>query len=578
MAATPEVKIKDDTYSANFISQSEKDPIIIEAGKKKTITVKFKNVGKATWNGSGSRYISAYTMEPRDRNSIFRGSNWISAKQTGKILGTVKPGETGELKIDLQAPEKLGEYTEKFYLASENYSWVKGGYFFFKVKVVAASKVDSSTSTEVVSGLKVNRPTLMPEKVSVDGDESVKAILVIQNVSGREWKNYSLVDAAVTGSAKSIYYDKSWADNNQIFKSTEALPDGGVKRIDFIFRSPGKSGQYTAKFKILVDGQETVGNGAVNNISIEVVSDALDWEEPVDLFVPRLSEEPKIRVGVWKPTEKVQFVSFDDDYEIYDGESIFGVIKKGRIAVLGYENGIYSFRDGEQFFETKNFIRLVPISSYRSVFTLYNFDHKVSWKGPKNFNKYRGAMELRVSESGTLYVINEVLFEDYVAGIGETSAIAPMEYIKALLTAARSYAYYIKENTDKHASRFFDVVATTGDQLYLGYVSEELMPRVVEAQKATRGMMVTYDDKIVITPYFGNSNGKTKSWTAVWGGTSKPWLVPVVANYDQGRSMLGHGVGMSQRDCAERADAEGLDYVDLLKYYYTGVEVEKIYN
>jgi peptidoglycan hydrolase-like amidase len=35
---------------------------------------------------------------------------------------------------------------------------------------------------------------------------------------------------------------------------------------------------------------------------------------------------------------------------------------------------------------------------------------------------------------------------------------------------------------------------------------------------------------------------------------------------------------MSQRDCAIRAEKEGLDYILLLKYYYTGVEVERIYN
>jgi peptidoglycan hydrolase-like amidase len=123
-------------------------------------------------------------------------------------------------------------------------------------------------------------------------------------------------------------------------------------------------------------------------------------------------------------------------------------------------------------------------------------------------------------------------------------------------------------------------VAHTGDQLYLGVVSEAMMPRFVEAARATRGEMVTYENEIVITPYFGNSNGRTKSWTQVWGGQPKPWLVSVEAEYDRarGRRQLGHGVGMSQRDASIRAEKEGIDYRAILTHYYTGVEIERVYE
>lgn len=305
---------------------------------------------------------------------------------------------------------------------------------------------------------------------------------------------------------------------------------------------------------------------------------AVESASTTEQFVPRLSEEPKIRVGVWKPQTQVQFVSFEDDYKIFDGDKEVGVLAKRYIGVLNYADGVYSFNGGGVNFTTNNFVRLEPMTSWRSVFLLYNYEHYVGWKGKDNFNKYRGALEYRVSEKGIVYAINDVLFEDYTAGIAETSSGAPLEFIKANLVAARSYAYHTKEDTNKHDSRYFDVVSTTGDQLYLGVVSEELMPRVVEAASSTRGMMVTYRGDVVITPYFAHSNGWTKSYAGVWGGTKRPWLVPVKASYDNGLRKLGHGVGMSQRDCSIRAKKEGLDYIALLKYYYTGVEVEKIYD
>ena len=283
---------------------------------------------------------------------------------------------------------------------------------------------------------------------------------------------------------------------------------------------------------------------------------AVESASTTEQFIPRLSEEPKIRVGVWKPQGPAQFVSFEDDYKIFDGDTEAGVLAKKYIGVLNYVDGVYSFNGAGINFTTNNFIRLEPMTNWRSVFTLYNYEHYVRWKGKDNFNKYRGALEYRVSEKGIVYVINDVLFEDYTAGIAETSSGAPLEFIKANLVAARSYAYHTKEDTNKHDSRYFDVVSTTGDQLYLVVVSEELMPRVVEAASSTRGMMITYDDKLsrrhtLAIPMAG------QKVIPVFGAGQKAVVGAGQANYDAGRRKLGHSVGMSQRDCAIRAKKEG---------------------
>jgi len=581
-AVQPEVKVRDEAYSAKFISQSLSDPIMIEAGSTKTVNIKFKNVGTATWDAKSTKYISAYTMEPRDRKSEFVGDGWISAKQTAKIVGTVKPGAIGELKIDLVAPSKIGEYVEKFYLAAENYSWVKGGYFFLKIKVIAPSKPvvvepKKETAPSVLGKYEANLFGISPQKIDINGGDEFLLVSLWQNTGKNTWPNYSLTDADAVDSAPSIFFDSSWKSHNIILSNNSELAPGSSFRAETRVRAPVKKGKYVLRLKMIVDGEGASSAKAIQTVEINVLNDAPNVGEQADVFVPRLASEPKIRVGVWKPTDSVQ-MSSADDCNVYDGATLVGTLPKGATAVLSYSDDKYRFWWGSLNFETSNYIRIEPINDWHTVFTLYNYDHKVSWKGAVNFNQYRGALEYRLSEKGTMYIINEVLFEDYIAGISETSSGAPIEFIKANLVAARSYAYYVKEHTDKHDSRYFDVVGTTGDQLYLGYQSEVLMPRVVLAQQETRGMMVTYDDKIVITPYFGNSNGWTRSYVAAWGGSSKPWLMPVKANYDAGRTRLGHGVGMSQRDCALRAEKEGLDYISLLKYYYTGVEVERIYN
>ena len=303
---------------------------------------------------------------------------------------------------------------------------------------------------------------------------------------------------------------------------------------------------------------------------------ATDFSTPINFTSTRLAVEPTIRVGMYQPGAFVQFRSDEDDYTVFAGTENMGVLPKSHLGVFRFENNVYSFESNTVSFESEEYIRLAPVNNARAIFSLPNYSRYVKWKGQNNFNTYRGAVEYRQGQvDKKLYAVNELLMEDYVAGIAETSNLAPTEYIKALLVAARTYAY---KSFGKYP--FFDVLGNTYDQLYLGYESERLMPLVANAARATRGQMVTYDGEVVTTPYFANSTGTTKSWNKVWGNSkgNHSWLVPVVAEYDRGQPMRGHGVGMSARDAAVRADKEGVDWQHLIKHYYTGVELEKLYN
>ena len=119
----------------------------------------------------------------------------------------------------------------------------------------------------------------------------------------------------------------------------------------------------------------------------------------------------------------------------------------------------------------------------------------------------------------------------------------------------------------------FDVYPTTVDQIYLGYNSELFMPNVAQAALDTAGEMVTYKGDPVPTPYFSHSDGKTRNWKK----PGRPWLKSVKAVYDKGLKMYGHGFGMSNRDAEKHAKKDGWTYDQILKYYYSDTEVEKVY-
>lgn len=603
-AKEPEVKIRDEGYAAKFISQSIADPITIMSGEKKTVVIKFQNAGTATWDEKSAQYISGYTMEPRDRASAFKGVNWKSGKQTGKLKGKVAPGAVGELQIELVAPKEPGEYIEKFYLAAENYTWVMGGYFFLKINVGKSTQITANDANgarmeeraeqndTLLTSSTTHRGKLIginKKQVTAKGGERVDLITIYQNLSGEAWNNYRIVPVALAdGGGRPISFaGESWASSTVVVekKDMSVVPDTSARE-EFYFRAPAKQGGYLVSFEVEVGGQKVTG--ARTDIEVNVNEDApSDYQPPfapsalVVEEVPRLVAEPRIKVGLWKqPESTVQFVSYEDDYRVYVGAVEKGLLEKNKVGILKFGNGLYSFNGpGSLEFSTPEFIRLEPVNDPHAVFTLLNYQRMVKWKGPANFNKYRGALEYRTTQDGqTVYAMNDVLFDDYVAGIGENANKSNEEYLKAQSVAQRTYAYYIKESTDKHDKRNFDVVATTGDQLYLGYESEKIMPRFVEAAKATRGYMATYEGEVVITPYYGNSSGRTLAWTEVWGGKTKPWLVSVVAHYDKGRRKNGHGVGMSQLDAVYRAENEGMEWRELVKYYYRGVEITKMYN
>jgi len=173
-------------------------------------------------------------------------------------------------------------------------------------------------------------------------------------------------------------------------------------------------------------------------------------------------------------------------------------------------------------------------------------------------------------------LINELALESYMRGIAEASNYLPQEFLKALIIAARTYAQYNLSIGGKHPAAYFTLNASANDQVYRGYSSESRLPNVMKAVEDTRGMMATYGGEIVVTPYFSQSDGRTRAWEEVWWGSGKPWLVSKADPYCAGRTMLGHGVGFSAYGARKMADA-GKNFEEILKYYFTGIELKKVY-
>ncbi|PIT88611.1 MAG: hypothetical protein COU29_02450 [Candidatus Magasanikbacteria bacterium CG10_big_fil_rev_8_21_14_0_10_36_32] len=681
---------RDLNYLGSYVSQSVNDPITIKVGETKEVIVKIKNTGKTIWYPTGVNFVSAYTVDPNYRESVFVSANWIKKNQPAKITAVTKPSDIAEIKINLTAPSKTGDYVEKFYLAAENLTWIKSSYFYLKIKVIdvgvsvvqaqpsvykftrdleagivgndvkelqkylnnngfivsvsgvgsvgkettlfgaltknalikfqIANKISPAigyfgpltrnmvnkkiatpvtvvseseenpvgnsalggqdVAQEINTEYQANLAVMSARNIQTNGGDLIRFSVRYINDGTETWNNYlwqeagSSKDDSSTSSEKIIVADPSWLTENKIFTKNEAVLPKQPMQVDFYFRAPITKGKYTVRFQLTANGHTL--DGGTLELPVEVLIDApAGYQMPIFSSARKLIDEPRIRVGLYKADVPVEFRS-SFAYQVYAGEILKGVLFPNELVTLQYADGLYAFLGGNLDFNVREAIRMVPLET-DNYFELVNYSRKVSWKGSKNFNLYRGVMEYKYSpKSDVPWVVNELQLDDYIAGIGETSNGAAMEYIKAILVAARSYAYYHINNGVPADQRTFDVYATTADQLYLGYNSEVIGPRIVQAERATRGEMVTYNNQPVVTPYFGHSDGRTRIWSQVWGGADKPWLQSVVCKYDSG-AMFGHGVGMSAGDAASRADKDGWTYDQLLKYYYTGVQVDKIY-
>ncbi len=352
--------------------------------------------------------------------------------------------------------------------------------------------------------------------------------------------------------------------------------------------------QETKPQAVIIDAQDDV----VQFCSVIPYEERMDYEEcrtnpnendSTDGITEKiqLKEEPIIRVGLFKASG-AERITCSDYYDVYAGNNILlSSLPANYKAVVSFNErtGKYTVSTAGITKSTEKYIRFVPRNK-NSIMTLIDFENRPRWNSYLNYNEYRNVIEFRYSvETKKLWVINEVVMSDYLKGLAETTNYSPVEYQKVIATAARTYALYhynrgieydMTDASTKHANEHFHVDAVW-DQVYKGYGSEKQLSRLSEAVDETRGVAVTYNENVVVTPYFSTSDGRTRSWEEVWYGNAKPWLKSVAVPQDEGKDLWGHGVGMSARGALVMARDEGWSWKKVLEYFYTGIDLLKVY-
>jgi uncharacterized protein (TIGR03382 family) len=114
-------------YGATYVSQSwplaSAPALVVKCGESVAANIVLKNTGTMPWNSS----TKLGTTMPRDRTSIFAGTDWDAPNRAAAISGTVAPGANGTFTFAFDGPTGAacvpGNYTEYFGIVQDGTAW-----------------------------------------------------------------------------------------------------------------------------------------------------------------------------------------------------------------------------------------------------------------------------------------------------------------------------------------------------------------------------------------------------------------------------------------------------------------------
>ena len=142
--------------------------------------------------------------------------------------------------------------------------------------------------------------------------------------------------------------------------------------------------------------------------------------------------------------------------------------------------------------------------------------------------RYRGSL-LIYPAAGGLTVVNRLGVEEYLYGVVpcEMPSSWPAEALKAQAVAARTYALNAVLNS---SGKLYDLNSDQSSQVYGGYDREAASTD--SAVDATRGMVITYQNRPIDAVFCASDGGFTENCADVWG-TGYPYLQGKADPYDQ---------------------------------------------
>lgn len=311
---------------------------------------------------------------------------------------------------------------------------------------------------------------------------------------------------------------------------------------------------------------------SVVSASVPVVSNTTPASTTVS--IASVNKDIKVKLSYAESTASIK--ALESDYIFTTAEGAKAKIIKGEVVTATFANNLVTVRSGNTSWQTTK-LSFAPTTA-AGKFQIVGWTRGTE-PSTMNDNEFRGTLSLEFVNSAPHY-INILPFNDYMKGLAEVPKSDPVEKQKAIILVARTYAYFYLDPKNRRDTKItaYDVSDDPDQyQRYRGAKYEERHTDWSMYLDATKDEVVTYNGKLIKTPFFSESDGRTRSAEEVWKWTDTPYLVSKDdSSCLEGKGILkGHGVGLSGCGSAGLA-RQGKSYKDIINYYYTGVEIKKI--
>ncbi|MFH0837894.1 MAG: SpoIID/LytB domain-containing protein, partial [Patescibacteria group bacterium] len=549
-------------------------------GERRFVTLEMHNLGDLPWDSS--------TME-----TTLLGRGIKVFKRILLPAEPVQPGEKMKIGFWVEAPTEAGQYT--IYLRSRfNGKPIRGAVAQYVVEVpqstLRGAKTDQGETT-----------------INIAPREEKELTVKFKNTGNVVWKKMGanpvhLGTSQPQDRESKVYLKSGWLDP---FRAAELEEDqvlpGETGTFKFKVRSDTR-GRFSENFQLVMEGvgwiegatvrwqinvTGTPGTTSYTNTATKTptttttkttnttstapsTSNAGSAET---VTVPTVSEKP-FRVRLTHDAATATLTADKPFLIMNEKDQALFNLSAGKQVNVKRVAGAFQITSG---FSTKNatVVRLMP-KEEGGITEIVTMERRPAWNTNLNDNRFRGTIEMRVI-GGQVAYINELPLEDYLKGLAEVSNGDPTEKQKTIAVLARTYArFYMNEANRKFPGMPYDGSDDPAIfQRYLGYGVEARSPNFVNAVQSTANMVVTYQGKLIKTPYFNQSDGRTRSAEEVWGWTTTPYLKSVSDPACVGLELKGHGVGLSGFGATAMAE-EGKTFEEIIKYYYTGVAIKKM--
>lgn len=564
------VKSQGSTSNSEYDLEYAKAPNIIKytPGSRKNLSFQIKNTGSKSWGAA------TYFQISNDSTSRSFLSNAASLRS--ESLGQeVKPGESITISFNTQSQKTSGSGLIQFYPMLNGSQKIER-YLSFPIQVQTPPPKPR---------YEYELESIILSKNDYKPGDRITATVRIRNLGVTPWQNVG-INRTTLGADNPRDHLNQLLDppSARLAEMNETLVKyNQIATFQVPITVPNKDGTYREYFTPVIEGitwlnnhdtyleirvgdggpvvttQNTVGSPVISNGNI-----ATDQLNASTILRP-------IRIDL-SYRGNPAIITGSGKFVLYEGKRRVQTFDANQKVTVKYDNGTFALTSGSDSWEFRARPRFVPLVG--TIMRIDNWERRNSWGAQENNNEFRGTLEVLIYDN-ELHVVNELPLEQYMKGIAEVGPDSPEEKIKTIMVIARTYARFYMEAAQKFPGAPFDLNDDPNySQKYMGYSFEKRSPKTAQMAAATAGEYVTYQNRLIKTPYFSRSNGQTISASEKWGWTDAPWLQSVDDSHCNSTEFWGHGVGLS--GCGATALAnQGKSYQEIIKYYYRGVEITK---